>query len=107
VNTFRPDRRLKKSTVTSYEETVNFYLYDWLNIFVDSISKQMVAKRFFQIRYKGVQKGKPSHAQAAKTMRVLLALMNYTKGDDLIEFNPVKVLNKNDFIFTFLNVFEF
>jgi len=63
----------------------------------------MVAKRFFQIRYKGVQKGKPSHAQAAKTLRVLSALMHYTKGDDLIEFNPVKVLNKNDFICTFLS----
>ncbi len=84
--------RLKPNTITDYKEAINFYLYDWLDKPVNAITKQMVEKRFYRIRNKGMQGGKPTLSQAAKTMRILSALMNYAKGDDLIESNPVEVL---------------
>jgi hypothetical protein len=35
----------------------------------------MVEKRFYQIRDKGINGGKPTYSQATKTMRILSALM--------------------------------
>ena len=84
--------RLKPRTIVDYKEAINFYLHDWLDTSVDSITKKMVEKRFYLIRDKGIQGGKPTHSQAAKTMRILSALMNHAKGDDLIEINPVEIL---------------
>jgi len=52
--------RLKKSTVRDYREAVSLYLYDWLNLPVADITKQMVEKRFVQIRDKGINGGKPT-----------------------------------------------
>ena len=42
--------RLKDRKVRDYREAIFFYLSDWLNKPVASITKQMVEKRFIQIR---------------------------------------------------------
>lgn len=84
--------RLKPSTLKCYREVIFFYLQDWLKKPVASITKGMVEKRFYQIRDRGIRGGKPTYAQATKTMRILSALMNYAMADDLIEGNPVQVL---------------
>jgi len=84
--------RLKPNTLKNYREVAFFYLSDWLNKPVASITKQMVEKRFIQIRDKGINGGKPTYSQATKTMRILSALMNYARADELIESNPVEVL---------------
>ncbi len=84
--------RLKPNTLRNYREVIFFYLSDWLQKPVASISKQMVEKRFYQIRDKGISGGKPTYSQATKTMRILSALMNYAMADELIESNPVQVL---------------
>ena len=84
--------RLKPSTLKNYREVVFFYLHDWLDKPVSSITKGMIEKRFFLIRDKGIQKGKPTYSQATKVMRILSALMNYAMADELIESNPVNVL---------------
>ncbi|SHO51951.1 tyrosine-type recombinase/integrase [Desulfopila aestuarii] len=84
--------RLKPRTVQDYQEAVFFYLSDWLKKPVSSITKQMVEKKFYQIRDKGINGGKPTYSQATKVMRILSALMNYAKADEMIESNPVEVL---------------
>jgi integrase len=83
---------LKPSTLKNHTQVINFYLQDWLDKPVVSITKEMVEKRFYQIRDKGVHGGKPTYSQATKTMRILSALMNYAIADELIEDNPVSVL---------------
>lgn len=84
--------RLKPSTLKNHTQVVQFYLKDWLDKPVASITKEMVEKLFFQIRDNGVHGGKPTYSQATKTMRILSALMNYACADELIESNPVTVL---------------
>ncbi len=84
--------RLKPSTKKNHEQVIRFYLKNWLNKPVSSISKSMVEKKFYQIRDKGIDGGIPTYSQATKTMRILSALMNYAMADDLIQINPVNVL---------------
>jgi integrase len=84
--------RLKPSTLKNYREVVFFYLQDWLDKPVSSITKDMIEKRFCLIRDKGIQGGKPTYSQATKVMRILSALMNYAIADEIIESNPVNVL---------------
>ena len=84
--------RLKPGTKKDYESVIPFYLKDWLNKPVASITKQMVEKRFYQIRDKGMFGGIPTYSSATKTMRILSALMNYARADELIDSNPVDVL---------------
>lgn len=84
--------RLKPSTKKSYKDVVHLYLKDWLKKPVSSINKQMVEKRFYRIRDKGMAGGIPSYSSATKTMRILSALMNYAMADELLDSNPVYVL---------------
>ncbi len=84
--------RLKSNTLKNYRHVILFYLSDWLRKPVSSITKQMVEKKFYEIRDKGIAGGKPTYSQATKTMRILSALMNYALADELIESNPVQVL---------------
>ena len=84
--------RLKERTVRDYKEALSFYLSDWLKREVSSISKDQIERRFVLIRDKGIQGGKPTYSQATKVMRILSALMNYAKADEIIETNPVEVL---------------
>ena len=84
--------RLKPNTKQNYKEVILFYLRDWLKKPVSLISKQMIEKRFYRIRDKGMFGGIPTYSSATKTMRILSALMNYALADELIESNPVNVL---------------
>ncbi len=52
--------RLKQRTITDYQEAIHFYLQDWLNIPVGEITKEMVEKRFYKIRDKGINGGIPT-----------------------------------------------
>lgn len=86
--------RLKPGTLKlkDYRGVIFFYLQDWLEEPVDQITKQMIEKKFFQIRDKGINGGKPTYSQATKVMRILSALMNYARADEMIDSNPVEVL---------------
>ncbi len=86
--------RLKPRTIQDYQEAIGFYLSDWLQKPVSSISKEMVEKRFYRIRDKGISGGIPTYSQATKVMRILSALMNYAIADETIESNPVYVLKQ-------------
>ncbi len=84
--------RLKPNTLKNYQHVILFYLSDWLQKPVSSITKEMVEKRFYTIRDKGVHGGIPTYSQATKTMRILSALMNYARADEIIDSNPVEIL---------------
>jgi integrase len=86
--------RLKPRTVQDYQEAIGFYLSDWMSSKVSSITKQMVERRFYRIRDKGINGGIPTYSQATKVMRILSALMNYAMADETIESNPVQVLKQ-------------
>ena len=91
-NNYIKGDRLKATTLKCYREVIFFYLSDWLNKPVSSITKQMVENRFYKIRDKGMNGGIPTYSQATKTMRILSALMNYAMADEIVESNPVQVL---------------
>jgi Arm DNA-binding domain len=80
---------LKPNTKKNYKEVICFHLKDWLQKPVSSISKQMVEKRFYRIKDKGMFGGIPTYSSATKTMRILSALMNYAMADELLESNCV------------------
>lgn len=85
---------LKKNTKDSYRGVVEKLLYDWLDLDVRLISKQMIADRFVRIRDYGFNGSKPSHSQASKVFRVLSTFMEYAKGYDMVENNPCEVLRQ-------------
>jgi hypothetical protein len=60
---------LKPNTHRNYTEVIGFYLEDWLKIPVGEITKEMVEKRFYKIRDKGINGGIPTYSQATKVMR--------------------------------------
>ena len=86
--------KLKPSTIKNYRHVVLFYRSDWLSKSVSSISKEMVEKRFYKIRDKGINGRNPTLSQAVVSMRYLSALMNYAMADDLIKSNPVDILKQ-------------
>lgn len=83
--------RLKLRTIQDYKEAINFYLQDWLERLVKSITKDQVENRYFLIRDSGVHGGRPTYSQAAKTMRILSALMNYAIADDIIDYILISI----------------
>ncbi len=84
--------RLKPGTIKNYQYAIFFYLKDWLDKPVNVITKEMVEDRYYLIRDKGIDGGKPTYSQAALVMRILSAMMNYARADETIEVNPVDVL---------------
>jgi integrase len=86
--------KLKPNTIKNYRHVILFYLSDCLSKPVSSISKQMVEKRFYQIRDKCINGRNPTLWQAVASMRYLSALMNYAMADDLIQSNPVDILQQ-------------
>ncbi len=86
--------QLKPSTIKDYSTVIPIYLSDWMDTKVSEITKQMVEKRFYLIRDKGINGGIPTYSQATKVMRILSALMNYAMADETIESNPVQVLKQ-------------
>lgn len=85
-------KQLKPSTEKNYQEVIGFYLKSWIEYPVSSITKDMVERKYNEISGQGIDGGKPTQSQAAKTMRILSALMNFAKADELLESNPVEVL---------------
>ena len=86
-------RDLKPKTIGDYRNTFDVCLADWMDKPVPLITRRMVEQRFLKIK-NGRGKG-----QASKCMRILSALMNFAKAEEidegvrLITENPCEVLN--------------
>lgn len=88
---FLRGRNHKPKTAKDYINTVEVCFLDWLPKPIRFITRKEVEQRFFQLQ---TNNGK---AQAVKAMRILSAIMNYAKADEvegvrLISENPCEVL---------------
>jgi integrase len=95
---FLKARSHKPGTRKDYENTMENCFSDWLKQPVRSITRKDVENRFYKIK-EGVKSSSATDgkAQAAKAMRVLSAVLNHAKGDEidgerLIIENPCDVL---------------
>ncbi|MDB4516346.1 integrase family protein [Crocinitomicaceae bacterium] len=101
LNDYLERRDLKPTTVLNHRQVIEYYLQDWLEKPIRNITEAMVERKFVDIRDKGIRRcadesirigGTPSYSQATKTMRILSALMNYTRADGVLQSNPCEIL---------------
>ena len=101
ADAYKRDRPLKDSSKGEIERHVTTTFEVWLNKPVASISREMVTKRFNEIKGHGLRGNGPAPAQAIQGFSVLRALFNYAiresrrpDGTAIIKDNPVEVLHK-------------
>ncbi|MGB4911580.1 MAG: site-specific integrase [Candidatus Dechloromonas phosphoritropha] len=101
ADAYKRDRPLKDSSKGEIERHVTTTFEVWLNKPVASISREMVTKRFNEIKGHGLRGNGPAPAQANQGFSVLRALFNYAireyrrpDGTAIIKDNPVEVLHK-------------
>jgi integrase len=85
-------RDLKPTTLKNYNQRLNLYLSDWLDLPVTAITKDMCEERHSSISGKAI---------ANSTFRTLRALLTYAEakycdesGDPVLKNNPVKRLSE-------------
>lgn len=95
------DRPLKESSKSAIERHVTTTFEAWLQKPVASITREVVTKRFNEIKNHGLRGDGPAPAQANQGFAVLRALFNYAireyrkpDGAPILTDNPVEVLHK-------------
>lgn len=95
------DRDLKASSKHEIERHVTTTFAAWANKPIKSITREMVTKRFNEVKAKGTTGKGPAPAQANQSHAILRALINYAireyrepDGTAIIRDNPVDVLYK-------------
>ncbi|EPG5770629.1 integrase family protein [Pseudomonas aeruginosa] len=98
---YKRDRPLKDSSKAEIERHVTTTFEAWLKKPLKDISREMVTKRFNEIRNHGLRGNGPAPAQANQAFAVLRALFNYAireyrepDGSPVLTDNPVDVLYK-------------
>lgn len=107
IDSFFRARQHKPKTVRDYRNTIDLYFSDWLPKPIRDITRHDIETRFFSIKQTAGRKGtgEQGKATAGKAMRILSAVFNYAKAEEvnssatngsgtrLITENPVDVLN--------------
>lgn len=95
------DRPLKDSSKAEIERHVTTTFEAWQKKPIASITREMVTKRFNEIKTKGLRGDGPAPAQANQSMAIFRALVNYAireyrkpDGSPVLTDNPVDVLYK-------------
>jgi integrase len=98
---YKRDRPLKESSRSEIERHVTTTFEAWLNKPLKEITREMVTKRFNEMKTKGLRGDKPAPAQANQAFSVLRAMFNYAireyrepDGTPVLTDNPVDVLHK-------------
>jgi len=98
---YKRDRPLKDSSKAEIERHVTTTFEAWLKKPLRDITREMVTKRFNEIKTKGTTGNGPAPAQANQAFAVLRALFNYAireyrepDGAPVLTDNPVDVLYK-------------
>ncbi|WP_228762804.1 tyrosine-type recombinase/integrase [Xylella fastidiosa] len=98
---YKRDRPLKDSSKAEIERHVTTTFEAWLKKPLRDITREMVTKRFNEIKNHGLRGNGPAPAQANQAFAVLRALFNYAireyrepDGSPVIRDNPVDVLYK-------------
>lgn len=101
VEAYLRDRPLKESSKSEIKRHLTTTFEAWQQKPIASISREMVTKRFNEIKTKGLRGDGPAPAQANQAFSVLRALINYAireyrkpDGSPVITDNPVDVLYK-------------
>lgn len=101
ADAYKRDRPLKDSSKAEIERHVTTTFEAWLKKPLRDINREMVTKRFNDIKNKGTRGDGPAPAQANQSMAVLRALFNYAireyrepDGSPVLTDNPVDVLYK-------------
>jgi integrase len=101
ADAYKRDRPLKESSKAEIERHVTTTFEAWLKKPLRDINREMVTKRFNDIKNKGTRGDGPAPAQANQSMAVLRALFNYAireyrepDGSPVLTDNPVDVLYK-------------
>ena len=101
ADAYKRDRPLKDSSKAEIERHVTTTFEAWLKKPLKDINREMVTKRFNEIKTKGTRGDGPAPAQANQSMAVLRALFNYAireyrepDGAPVLTDNPVDVLYK-------------
>ena len=101
ADAYKRDRPLKDSSKAEIERHVTTTFEAWLKKTLRDINREMVTKRFNDIKNKGTRGDGPAPAQANQSMAVLRALFNYAireyrepDGSPVLTDNPVDVLYK-------------
>lgn len=89
---YQKSRKLKQTTIRNYNQRLNRYLTDWLDLPVTELSKNMIEDRHRSIK---------GEATANSTMRTLKALLHYAAkryetvdGEPILKTNPVYRLSE-------------
>lgn len=98
---YKRDRPLKESSKSEIERHATTTFEAWLNKPLKEITREMVTKRFNEMKTKGLRGDKPAPAQANQAFSVLRAMFNYAireyrepDGTPVLTDNPVDVLHK-------------
>lgn len=101
ANGYKRDRPLKDSSKAEIERHVTTTFEAWLKKPFKDISREMVTRRFNEIKNHGLRGNAPAPAQANQAFAVLRALFNYAireyrepEGSPVLTDNPVDVLYK-------------
>lgn len=101
ADAYKRDRPLKDSSKAEIERHVTTTFAAWLKKPIKDITRELVTKRFNEVKTKGTTGNGPAPAQARQAFSVLRALINYAideyrkpDGTAIILDNPVSVLQK-------------
>nr|WP_312661090.1 tyrosine-type recombinase/integrase [Stenotrophomonas geniculata] len=101
ADAYKRDRPLKDSSKAEIERHVTTTFEAWLKKPLKDITREMVTKRFNEVKTKGTRGDGPAPAQANQSMAVLRALFNYAIREyrepdcaPVLTDNPVDVLYK-------------
>ena len=101
ADAYKRDRPLKESSKSEIERHVTTTFSAWLKKPISSITRDVVTKRFNEVKTNGTTGNGPAPAQANQGFSVLRALFNYAireyrrpDGTAIIKDNPVEVLHK-------------
>lgn len=101
ADAYKRDRPLKDSSKAEIERHVTTTFEAWLKKPIKDITREMVTKRFNEVKTKGTRGDGPAPAQANQSCAVLRALFNYAireyrepDGSPILTDNPVDVLYK-------------
>lgn len=101
MDAYLRDRPLKESSKGQIERHVTTTFEAWQHKPITAITRDMVTKRFNEIRNHGLRGNAPAPGQANQAFAVLRALINYAireyrraDGTPILPDNPVEVLHK-------------
>jgi integrase len=101
ADSYQRDRPLKESSKSEIERHVTTTFAAWLSKPLKGITRELVTKRFNEVKNSGLRGTRPAPAQANQAFSILRALFNYAireyrkaDGAPVITDNPVDVLYK-------------